>query len=44
MKVLDFGLAKALESPAVIADAMASPTMTAPRRLVPASFWALPRT
>ena len=28
VKVLDFGLAKALESPAVIADAMASPTMT----------------
>ena len=30
VKVLDFGLAKALESPAVIADAMASPTMTSP--------------
>jgi eukaryotic-like serine/threonine-protein kinase len=30
VKVLDFGLAKALESPAVIADGMASPTMTSP--------------
>ena len=30
VKVLDFGLAKALESPAVIADAMASPTITSP--------------
>ena len=30
VKVLDFGLAKALESPAVIADPIASPTMTSP--------------
>jgi len=30
VKVLDFGLAKALESPGVIANAMASPTMTSP--------------
>ena len=30
VKVLDFGLAKALESPAVTADAMASPTITSP--------------
>ena len=30
VKVLDFGLAKALEPPVVIADAMASPTITSP--------------
>ncbi len=30
VKVLDFRLAKALESPPVIADAMASPTITSP--------------